>query len=170
MMVQKVPSNPLWVEFRKGLEQLIEQTPHVTIINATEGGAKIKGTISDTLTNVIEKNIAKTSLSYTLDMLLNESKENLDVSHRKKIKSKSLRIELIKYIDIYFALNQSTSERMVIVERLLDGSETKDKYGIGEKNYIRNSNKNNKHIMKFCHSHVHTQFFSSKSYCSDIIR
>ncbi|MFB9761516.1 motility associated factor glycosyltransferase family protein [Ectobacillus funiculus] len=152
----KVPSNPLWVEFRKGLEQLIEQTPHVTIINATEGGAKIKGTISDTLTNVIEK-YCKTSLSYTLDMLLNESKENLDVSHRKN-KIKSLRIELIKYIDIYFALNQSTSERMVIVERLLDGSETKDKYGIGEKLY-QEFEQNNKHIMKFCHSHVHTQFF-----------
>lgn len=50
----KIPSNPLWVEFRKGLEQLIEQTPHVTVINTTEGGAKIKGTTYDTMTNVIK--------------------------------------------------------------------------------------------------------------------
>ncbi|OXB91663.1 motility associated factor glycosyltransferase family protein [Parageobacillus galactosidasius] len=147
-----VPSNPLWVEFRKGLERLIEQTSHVTVINATEGGAKIKGTTCDTLTNVIEK-YCKASLPYRLDTLLNESKKNLDISTRKN-KIKSLRIELIKYMDIYRALNQLTSERKIIVEQLLE----KDKYGAGQE-LRQEFEQNNKHIMKFLHRHVHDQFF-----------
>ncbi|HDT6579391.1 TPA: motility associated factor glycosyltransferase family protein [Bacillus cereus] len=152
----KIPSNPLWVEFRKGLEQLIEQTPHVTVINTTEGGAKIKGTTYDTMTNVIKKYV-KVSLPYRLDSLLNESKKNLDVSSRKN-KTRSLRIELIKYINIYRALEQLTSERKIIVEQLLDRLATKDKYDI-EKGLRTEFEQNNEHIMKFLHVHVHDLFF-----------
>jgi hypothetical protein len=151
-----VLSNSLWVEFRKGLEHLIEQTPNVTVINTTEGGAKIRGATYDLLTNVIEK-YCKKSLPFTLDTLLNKSKLTINKSQRNN-KIKNLRNALFKFIDIYRALDQLTLERMAIVGQMLDGSEKQDKNGAMKKLY-KEYDKNHNHFMEFCRSPIHNQFF-----------
>ncbi len=53
-----------WVFFRDNYESLIEKTPDIRVIDATEGGALIKGTEIMTLKDVIEKELNK---SYPID-------------------------------------------------------------------------------------------------------
>ena len=49
-----IPSNQLWIDFRRGLEQKIASHPDKTMINATEGGALIAGTRPEKLAWVID--------------------------------------------------------------------------------------------------------------------
>ncbi|WP_209124823.1 motility associated factor glycosyltransferase family protein [Alkalihalobacillus sp. BA299] len=147
-----VPSNVIWERYRKGLERLIEQTPHVTAINTTKGGAKIKGTSYDSLTNVIEQYCKNRQLN-RLDTLLNDCKKNVNIQDRKN-KIKNLKIELKKCIEIFRAFNQLTEERKAIIQQLLDGSKAQN-IELLRNAFIENST----HIMKFIRAGVHNMFF-----------
>lgn len=103
---------------------MIEQHSQTAVINATEGGARIKGTLYDRLANVIET-YCKDFLPYGLHTLIDEYKKRLDLSERKN-KIQDLKIELEKYVAIYRALDQWTSYKKAKCEQLLDVSLQKD--------------------------------------------
>lgn len=78
-----IPSNQLWVDFKQGLERKIKTHFNKTIINATEGGAKIKGTKCQPLADVIEENCNKSLPSSVHELILN-NKKKLTIKDRKE--------------------------------------------------------------------------------------
>lgn len=150
-----LPSNPLWVEFRKGLERMIEMTPNVKVINTTEGGAKIKGAAFEPLSTVVDQ-YCKESLPYRLDILLKEDKKDIKTASAKS-KVKRLKFELNNHTDIFRALDLLAGERKAKIEHLLENSIKKDEQN--RKELRGNFDQNHEHVMKFLHSHVHHLFF-----------
>jgi hypothetical protein len=152
----QIPSVPGWVEFRKVLERMIGQNPQVTVINATAGGSKIKGTVRAKLTAVIETYCIG-QLPYGLDSLMNDCKKSIDGS-MKKHKLKSLELEMKKYIAIYRTLEKWTLQRRRINERLLEGLAQKT---IAEAEQERRQvyEQNCREIGTFLNPPMHTVFF-----------
>lgn len=90
-----IPSTKLWKDFRVGLEHKVASHPEKTVINATEGGAKIYGTICETLSYVITK-YCNEPLSNTVHGFIAEAKTLLNF----KEKLDGLR-RLIQSVDQY---------------------------------------------------------------------
>lgn len=78
-----IASNQLWTDFRKGLEAKIASHPDKTILNATEGGAKIKGATCETLSNVISK-YCNTQLPCRVNEIIAQSKSSISIQERKE--------------------------------------------------------------------------------------
>lgn len=98
-----IPSNQLWVDFRKGLEGKIASHSHKIMINATEEGAKIKGTKCDQLAHVIEAYCTK-SIPYPVHELIVDHKKRLSIMERKE----GL-VSFIKSVEEYASLFRSLS-------------------------------------------------------------
>lgn len=77
-----IPSTKLWEDFRVGLEHKIDEHPDKTIINATEGGAKIKGTVCKALSEVID-DFCEVPLPYSVHGLIAENRLLLEQSEKK---------------------------------------------------------------------------------------
>ncbi len=145
-----------WVEFRKGLEQMIEQTPQITVVNATEGGAKIKGASYGKLANVIET-YCQDDLPYPLHRLLNENKKGIDVQTRME-KLQTLVTELKKYIGMYRALGKYVRQRMEVCTQLLEQSEQQRSFDSVE--LLRKAYQlNTQVIFTFLQPYIHHLFF-----------
>lgn len=71
-----IPSTKLWKDFRVGLEHKIASHPEKTVINATEGGAKIHGTVCETLSDVITTYCDK-PLSNSVHVFIADAKKRL---------------------------------------------------------------------------------------------
>lgn len=78
-----IPSNQIWKDFKMGLEQKIASHPYKTILNATEGGAKIKGTKCVPLSSVIEEYCTKPIPQY-VHALIAENKAKISVLQRRE--------------------------------------------------------------------------------------
>lgn len=147
-----IPTNVTWYHFKLIFEQMIEQNPQITVINTTEGGAKINGTRCDKLVDVI-KTYCKDLLPYGLHTLIDENKQRLDLPARK-IKMQKLSIELEKYVAIYRALDQLTSQIRAKCGQVLDLPEQQDLSDVQEQ-----LNRHFLEINKFLDPYVHTVFF-----------
>ncbi|OEF98886.1 hypothetical protein BHF71_02870 [Vulcanibacillus modesticaldus] len=79
----QIPSTQLWLDFKRGLERKIANYPHLEILNATEGGAKIYGTTKIKLSTAIHK-YCKTKISLRVDQLINNNKNKINQSERTK--------------------------------------------------------------------------------------
>lgn len=77
----KVRTSEVLDNFRRDLEKIIENNKGITFINATEGGAKIKGTIQMPLKDAIKKYKIQNNIRYF------EEDDKLD---RKKVKQGSI--------------------------------------------------------------------------------
>jgi hypothetical protein len=78
-----IPSNQLWTDFKQGLERKIATHAHKIIINATEGGAKIKGAKWEQLAGVIQEYCTK-SIPYRVHEIIAEHKKKLSISERRE--------------------------------------------------------------------------------------
>lgn len=76
-----IPTNQLWKDFKLGLEMKIMAHPERLFFNATEGGAKINGTKSITLAEVIHQYCTK-QIPCRVNEIINESAENISMSQR----------------------------------------------------------------------------------------
>ncbi|OIJ16768.1 hypothetical protein BKP37_05965 [Anaerobacillus alkalilacustris] len=103
-----IPSNQLWVDFKNGLEQKIATHSYKTIINATEGGAKIKGTKCEKLSQVIET-YCKKSIPYPVDELINNNKKMLSVTDRKRGLANFIK-NVEEYIESFRKLSQEAAK------------------------------------------------------------
>ncbi|MDF3003181.1 MAG: hypothetical protein K0Q48_3300 [Bacillota bacterium] len=93
-----IPSTKLWKDFRIGLERKIAAHPEKTIINATEGGAKIHGTVCRALSEVID-DFCDAPLPYPVHRLIAEKRVLMNRSEKK-----GDLIRLIQSVDAYLKM------------------------------------------------------------------
>jgi len=136
-----ISSNQLWTDFKKGLEGKIATHSSKTIINATEGGAKIKGTKYHKLEYVIEK-YCKESISYPVNRLINDNKNRLSITERKEGLIKLIE-SIHEYVRLFRNLSRKASKGKLKCREMirLSRKEDKDKYlNIFEESYNNNIN------------------------------
>lgn len=100
----QLPSIQLWQDFKLGLERKIASYPNIKVINATEGGAKIKGTTCEKLSNVIETYCTK-KFEHGIYKIINDHKRMINANEREQ-KLVNLIEELDKYVKKYRELCQ----------------------------------------------------------------
>lgn len=151
-----VASIQSWVEYRKWLERLIEQNPHVTVINATEGGAKIQGTQISKLANVVER-YCLVNPSDRLSNLIDAEKQNINVTERQP-KISHLKSELKQYMKIYRALHTFVLQSKANSERLWDTPEHLGESDLRQK-YAEIYEQNRHAMYRFLQPSIHHLFF-----------
>jgi hypothetical protein len=95
-----VRSNEMWAQLKEGLELKISAHTDRHFINATEGGAKIKGTLCERLENAVIKHCVKKIYSQ-VNALLKDNRERISADDRKKglerlIKNVELNIQALR--------------------------------------------------------------------------
>lgn len=111
----KVRTSKVLDNFRRELEKIIKQNKDITFINATEGGAKINGTIQMTLKNAIEKYKVDNDINFLLnlekvdeDKVRNraiETLENVIISDKKIIDQSRKALDIINELKMYLSTN-----------------------------------------------------------------
>lgn len=119
-----IPSNQLWVDFKQGLERKISTHSHKTILNATEGGAKIKGTKCDQLASVIETYCTK-SVPDRVHDLIAASKKKISIKERKAGLEKFIK-NVEEYADLFRKLSQEATKGKLSCKEMIRLSQTKD--------------------------------------------
>lgn len=153
---KNIPSNRIWNNFKLIFEQMIEKNPHITVINTTESGAKINGTVCDKLPNIIGQ-YCLNPLPQRLHTLINENKHQIDLPVRKN-KVKDLMLELEKYISIYRALCSLSAQRRRICERMLELSEQEQLQGLLQQ-LSKEYENNMVYLLKFLQPPLHVLYF-----------
>lgn len=102
-----VASNQLWLDFKQGLEGKIATHSNKRIINATPGGARIKGAERRPLEKVI-KDYCKMPLHTPVHRLILNHKEQLSLFDR----GEGL-VKLIESVESYIGLFRSLSRRAI---------------------------------------------------------
>lgn len=136
-----IPSNQLWTDFKQGLEQKIATHSHKIIINATEGGAKIKGTKCEQLANVIEECCNK-PIPYRIYELIDSNKMKLSITERKEGLGKFIK-SVEEYARLFRNLSQETAKGKLTCKAMIRLSKEQDsaKYrSILEETYQKNIN------------------------------
>jgi hypothetical protein len=122
-----IPSNQLWIDFKKGLERKIAAHFKKSIINATEGGAKIKGTKTEQLASVIEKYCDK-SIPYRVNELIAKNKKKVTLIERKKGLAEFIE-NVKKYTRLFYLLGQKTAKgKLTCKEMIRLTKEDSEKY------------------------------------------
>ncbi|EDS76726.1 protein of unknown function [Clostridium botulinum C str. Eklund] len=116
-----VKTSPVLDNFRRELEKIIENNNNVTFINATEGGAKIKGTLQMTLKDAIKSYEIKNHIAWAND------ESRLD---RQKIKQNAVR-NLEEIIEADEQIINQSKKALEIVKKLRRCVIHKEKSKIG---------------------------------------
>ncbi|AOY78155.1 motility associated factor glycosyltransferase family protein [Clostridium formicaceticum] len=136
-----IPSNQLWVDFKEGLEKKIATHAHKTFINATEGGAKIKGTKCQQLADVIQGYCRK-SIAYPVYKLINDEKTKISMQERKEGLRKFIK-SVEEYIASFRDLSREAARGKLTCREMIRLSQDKDSKGhqnILEKAYHKHMN------------------------------
>ncbi|KEH88690.1 MULTISPECIES: motility associated factor glycosyltransferase family protein [Clostridium] len=114
----KVKTSIVLDNFRREMEIFIENNKDTTFINATEGGAKIKGTIQMTLKDAISKYKLNSKISFMQNIeqvdknkINNNTIEilnNIIEADQKIIKQATKALEVIKDLDVCLKTGQNT--------------------------------------------------------------
>ncbi|SDY18173.1 Uncharacterized conserved protein [Evansella caseinilytica] len=151
-----IPASQTWYSFKQILEQMIEQAPEVTVINTTEKGTKIDGTVTAGLKDVIQK-YCRERLPNRLNTVISREKAALNMEERKA-KLKHLLAMLNMYIEIYRGLEQLTVRRLDKCEALLDAIGTKGISAVkAEARHVYETNESE--IAKFFSPQLHVTYF-----------
>ncbi|MDQ0194839.1 motility associated factor glycosyltransferase family protein [Paenibacillus wynnii] len=136
-----IPSNRLWADFKQGMEQKIAAVPTITVINATEGGAKIQGTTYMPLSEAIQQYCTQ-PLERRINEWLLQANEGIDIQER--LQRLTLFIaEIETYTHIFRRLCQETLKRIVICKEMIELSQREtetDQIEIMEQQYDKNFN------------------------------
>jgi len=119
----QIPSIQLWQDFKLGLERKIASYPHIKVINATEGGAKIKGTTYEKLSYVVDKYCTK-KLESKIEKIITDNKEKIDFKEREQ-KLNNLIDELYKYVYKYRELCQIAVKGSLRSKKMIELSNQK---------------------------------------------
>jgi hypothetical protein len=119
-----ISSTQLWVDFRKGLEWKIATHAHKTIINATEGGAKIKGTICQQLAEVIEKYCTQ-SIPCLVHEIIADNKKKLSIVDRKEGLARFSK-SLAEKIGLFRSLSQEAGKSKLSCKKMIRLSQEKE--------------------------------------------
>lgn len=103
-----VPSNELWYEFKLELERKIAANPDRTIINVTEGGAKIEGAERGQLKDVIAKYCTR-ELPLRVNEIIAESKGKKNFLETEERFSEFVGVAE-KYTEQFRSLVQATAD------------------------------------------------------------
>lgn len=119
-----IPSNQLWIDFKKGLEDKIATHSHKTIINATEGGAKIEGASCSRLVDVIEAYCNK-PINYPVHKMIIDNKRKLSIQKRKQGLIKFI-TSVEDYASSFRKLKQKAVEGKLSCKEMIRLSQKKD--------------------------------------------
>lgn len=136
-----IPSNQLWIDFKRGLEGKIATHSNKTIINATEGGAKIQGAKYYSLSYVID-DYCKKSMPYSVNNLIIDNKEQIPIEERKK-GLKDLIESLYEYVYLFRNLSREAARGKLKCREMirLSKKDNKGKYlNLLKENYNKNIN------------------------------
>lgn len=96
---EMIPSNQLWVNFRIGMENIIAASPEHHFYNATEGGAKIKGTEWVEFSRLIQRYCTE-PIPFRISKLVAESREKV-VSAEREAKLKEMTADVRRYAELF---------------------------------------------------------------------
>ncbi|WP_283610659.1 motility associated factor glycosyltransferase family protein [Faecalispora anaeroviscerum] len=114
---EMIPSNQLWLNFRLGLEHIIAEQPENHFYNATEGGAKIRGTERGKLSDLIEQYCTQ-PLPVRVNELIAEKKADLSIADRRTRLEKFLE-EVQRYAALFRSLASEMNLRRLESETML---------------------------------------------------
>jgi Uncharacterized protein conserved in bacteria len=131
-------SNRLWSDFKTGLEFKIARCPEHLFLNATEGGAKIQGTVCIPLDAAIQS-YCKKSLPYRVNRLVAENRKQINAEERRERLS-GLKKSAGEYAAQFRALAQKTNRaRLECCKMIRLSKENSEKYrGLLEETYLNN--------------------------------
>ncbi|MFZ7103240.1 MAG: motility associated factor glycosyltransferase family protein [Peptococcaceae bacterium] len=137
----KVPSNQLWVDFKKGLERKIATHSHRNIINATEGGAKIQGTRCAQLAQVIQKYCTR-PLPYGVHELIAVNRKQISLKERQESLQAFIK-DTEKYARSFHSLSRKAARGKLSCRemiRLSQGKEAEKYRDLLEESYQKHNN------------------------------
>lgn len=151
----QIPSNRIWHQFKLIYEEMIAERPHLTVVNTTVGGARIKGTSVMRLDDAIDR-YCRSPLERRLHRVIGDSKLAIDRRERSR-KRQALLDELAKYASLYLAFQCAAVGRKDVCEHMLANKtapETGD-IGVWRRTHIDNM----EHLFRFLVPPVHTMYF-----------
>lgn len=119
-----IPTNQLWKDFKQGLEQKIATHSYKTILNATEGGAKIKGTKCEQLSRVIEEYCIR-PLPCLVHEVIAENKAEISMELRKESLIKFIK-NVEEYAELFRNLSQEAINGKLTCKKMMYLSQEKD--------------------------------------------
>lgn len=121
-----IPSIQLWVDFKRGLEDKIATHSYKTVFDATEGGARIRGTKYVKLSQVI-KEYCTEPISYRVHELINENRKKLCMLERKERLENFIK-DVAKYANLFRKLaREAAREKLACKEAILLSQEKNNK-------------------------------------------
>lgn len=136
-----ISSNRLWVDFKHGLEQKIAANTDKTVINATEGGAKIEGMKCEKLDQAI-KEYCTQSIPRHVNEIIEENRAGLSFSERKEGLTKLI-ADVKKYADLFHNLDKEAVGGKLLCRKMIRLSQEEDSkkyHSIFEEAYQKNIN------------------------------
>lgn len=137
---EMIPSNPIWANFLTGMEEIILKHPEHHFYNATEGGAKIKGTEKADFSQLIER-FCNETVKCRINELIAEEKAKISVPERS-VKLKKLTADIENYAVLFRKLARETNLKKLESERMmmLCAGKDEEKYqDILDETYRRNT-------------------------------
>ncbi|HWP50999.1 MAG TPA: 6-hydroxymethylpterin diphosphokinase MptE-like protein [Clostridia bacterium] len=120
----QIPSNPLWRDFKLGLEIKIASHPDILFLNATEGGAKIAGTKCLTLAKIIEQYCIE-KIPYRVNQLINDNRKQISFSN-SIMRLTGFVEDAEKYASLFRGFVQSTVEGKLDCKNMIQFSQMVD--------------------------------------------
>jgi len=114
---EMILSNRLWDNFRQGLEHMIEVHPEHHFYNATEGGAKIRGTERAALNQLIEQYCTE-PIPCRVNELILKNKAVVSVAERRT-RLKKLITDVERYADLFRSLANETNLKKLECEKMM---------------------------------------------------
>lgn len=136
---EMISSNQLWLNFKMGMENIIFDHPEHHFYNATEGGAKIKGTKRAKLDQLIQQYCTE-PIPYRVNDLIAKSREKISFADRK-IQLNNMIDDVQRYAIQFRNLAHETNLKKLECERMmiLCTKENEDKYhSILDETYQKN--------------------------------
>jgi hypothetical protein len=114
---EMLPSNQIWVKFLFIMESLIAKFSDHCFYNATEGGAKIKGTKRAKLSELIRQYCDK-PLPYRAAELIAKEREKISLKERAKLLDKMLE-DVEHYAGVFRDLSREANMKKLECERMM---------------------------------------------------
>jgi len=120
-----IPSIQLWVDFKRGLEDKIATHYYKTVIDATEGGARIRGTECKKLSQVIEEYCTE-PIPYRVYELIKENRKNICINERKE-RLENFIEDVAKYTNLFRKLAREAAREKLACKESIYLSQDKNK-------------------------------------------
>jgi hypothetical protein len=114
---EMLPSNQIWVKFRSIMESIISNHPEHRFYNATEGGAKIKGTERAKLSELIGQYCGE-PLLHRVAELIAEEREKVSIAERAALLDNML-ADIKHYAGFFRDLSREANLKRLESERMM---------------------------------------------------